>query len=655
MNNNHKAFSLAGLVVALGVVFGDIGTSPLYTVRATLHLAGGVVTHDIVFGIISLIFWTLTLQTTIKYVMITLRADNKGEGGIFSLYTLVKEKKRWLVVIAIIGGAMLLADGIITPAITVTSAIQGLKLLSPGLTQNTVILIVGIILTLLFFIQRFGTSLVGKLFGPLMILWFLFIGSIGVYNIIGNPEILLALNPYYGVLLLFTNPVGILLLGGIFLCTTGAEALYSDLGHCGQRNIKISWIFVKIALVANYAGQGAYLLNMENQVSHHVDPFFDIIPGPLLGFGVVIATIAAIIASQALISGSFTLVSEAIKLNLFPKLQISYPTDIKGQSYIPKMSTFLWVGAMTVVWYFRRAESMEAAYGLAITITMLMTTILLLFYLKDLVAKPLAYLLFSTYALIEGIFLVANLQKFFHGGYITLGIAMTIMLLMYVWRQGHEIKLKNFATVAISDFTDQLESLTVDEGYPLYASNLVYLSDTEDIDLVERKVMYSILNLTPKRATHYWFVHLTVTDEPYTQDYEVNRISAHSTKVVFKLGFRVNQRLMTNYLKHVIANLIRSGEIPEQPRHYSITKHKPVVGHIRLSDLKFIILKEYLSNYHELNFMDTWIVKMKFFIKKFSVSPENWFGLENSSFAVENAPMIIGAGKQVQLHRVDVE
>ena len=333
--HNNRILSLAGLIVALGVVFGDIGTSPLYTFRATLFLAGGIATTDIIYGIVSLIFWTLTIQTTIKYVLITLRADNKGEGGIFSLFTLVKEKKFWLVFIAIIGGAMLLADGIITPAITVTSAIQGLRLLSPDLAQTTIITIVIVILTALFFIQRFGTSIVGKLFGPMMIIWFLFIGLVGIYNIRFNPGILMALNPVYGIKLLFSNPVGLLILGGVFLCTTGAEALYSDLGHCGRDNIKISWIFVKIMLVLNYCGQGAYLLTMENQDVIHIDPFFDIIPKELLIFGVVIATVAAIIASQALISGSFTLVSEAIKLNLFPKINVIYPTKIKGQIYIP--------------------------------------------------------------------------------------------------------------------------------------------------------------------------------------------------------------------------------------------------------------------------------------------------------------------------------
>lgn len=647
----QKKFSMTGLIVALGVVFGDIGTSPLYTIRATLHLAGGIATKEIVFGIVSLIFWTLTLQTTIKYVLITLRADNHGEGGIFSLYTLVKDKKKWLVGIAIVGGAMLLADGIITPAITVTSAIQGLRQLSPELTQSSIILIVAIILTVLFFIQRFGTNLVGRLFGPLMVVWFLFIGGIGLMSILEYPQILYSLNPFYGLRLLFSNPIGILILGGVFLCTTGAEALYSDLGHCGRNNIKFSWIFVKMMLVANYLGQGAYLMGKERMSTKGIDPFFDIIPNNLMVFAIIIATIAAVIASQALISGSFTLVSEAIKLNLFPKILIQYPTNIKGQIYIPKIATFLWIGALGVVFYFGTAENMEAAYGLAITITMLMTTTLLLFYLKNILKPIFAYLIFGVFASIETIFLIANLEKFFHGGYITLGISVVIMLLMYIWVHGYAIKVKNHTTLPVALFADQLEELHSDEKIPLYSSNLVYLSDADSILKVERKILYSILNSNPKRADHYWFVHIQVTDEPYTQEYLVSKLSPHSTKIIFRLGFRVEQKI-NRFLKYVIAEQIKRGEIPEQPRKYSINKNEPVQYHVQMSDIKFIVQKEYLSTYNDLNFLDTMVMKAKFLIKKFTVSPVNWFGLENSSIAIENTPMIMGAPKSVELKRV---
>lgn len=647
-----KGFTLGGLIIALGVVFGDIGTSPLYTIRATLALAGGTVTKDIIYGIVSLIFWTLTLQTTIKYVMITLRADNKGEGGIFSLYTLVKEKKNWLVFIAIIGGATLLADGIITPAITVTSAIQGLKLVTPNLEQSTVILIVIAILTVLFFIQRFGTSLVGRLFGPLMIIWFTFIGAIGIYNLGANPDILLALNPVYGLKLLFTNPVGVLILGGVFLCTTGAEALYSDLGHCGRDNIKISWIFVKIMLVANYFGQGAYLLKFEGEHMAGLNPFFASIPEPLLFFGVIIATIAAIIASQALISGSFTLVSEAIKLNLFPKIRTVYPTNIKGQIYIPMITLLLWIGSSGVVLFFGNAEHMEAAYGLAITITMLMTTVLLSFYLSTKMKKRWEVLTIGTFVTIEAIFLFANLQKFFAGGYITIGISMLLMFVMYVWFQGFLIKIQRYSFVPIKDFSDQFEELVTDPNIPLFASNLVFLSDVENPAKVERKVIYSILNNIPKRAQHYWFVHVKVTDEPFTTEYHVNRICPHSTKITFRLGFRVNQKI-NHFLKFVIADLIKHNEIEPQPRKYSINRHEDPHYHVMMSDMKFVVLKEYLSNYNDLSFFDNLIVKAKFFIKKFTVSPISWFGLENSSVCEESAPMIIGAPKKVELQRVD--
>ena len=650
--STRKALTLGGLVIALGVVFGDIGTSPLYTIRATLALAGGTVTKDVIFGIVSLIFWTLTLQTTIKYVTITLKADNKGEGGIFSLYTLVKEKKNWLVFIAIIGGATLLADGIITPAITVTSAIEGLKLVVPGLQQNTVIMIVIGILTALFLIQRFGTSAVGKMFGPLMIIWFSFIGGIGIYNLRLNLDILWALNPYYGFKLLVTNPVGVLILGGVFLCTTGAEALYSDLGHCGRQNIKISWIFVKIMLVANYFGQGAYLLKFQGETLKDVNPFFSSIPESLMFFAVIIATIAAIIASQALISGSFTLVSEAIKLNLFPKIQTVYPTDIKGQIYIPMITLTLWAGATGVVLFFGNSEHMEAAYGLAITITMLMTTLLLSFYLSSKMRKRFVIPIIGLFVTIESVFLFANLQKFLAGGYITIGIAAVLMFVMYVWYKGFLIKIQRYSFVPIADFSDQFEELVKDPNIPLFASNLVFLSDVENPEKVERKIIYSILNNIPKRAQHYWFVHVKVTDEPYTREYHINRICPHSTKITFRLGFRVNQKI-NHFLKFVIADLIKHSEIDPQPRKYSINRHEDPHYHVMMSDMRFVILKEYLSNYNDLNFFENLVVKAKFFIKKFTVSPVSWFGLENSSVVMESAPMIIGAPKKVELQRVD--
>lgn len=650
--HSNRILSLAGLIVALGVVFGDIGTSPLYTFRATLFLAGGIATTDIIYGIVSLIFWTLTIQTTIKYVLITLRADNKGEGGIFSLFTLVKEKKFWLVFIAIIGGAMLLADGIITPAITVTSAIQGLRLLSPDLAQTTIITIVIVILTALFFIQRFGTSIVGKLFGPMMIIWFLFIGLVGIYNIRFNPGILMALNPVYGIKLLFSNPVGLLILGGVFLCTTGAEALYSDLGHCGRDNIKISWIFVKIMLVLNYCGQGAYLLTMENQDVIHIDPFFDIIPKELLIFGVVIATVAAIIASQALISGSFTLVSEAIKLNLFPKINVIYPTKIKGQIYIPLITFLLWAGSVGIVLFFQNAEHMEAAYGLAITITMLMTTILLFFYLRKNYNKVVASVVFIIFSSIEGVFLIANLQKFFHGGYVTLAISVILMFLMYVWFKGFSIKIAKHASVPIINYSDQFEALTADDNIPCYGTNLIYLSEVPDPNRVERKIIYSILNKVPKRAQHYWFVHINVTDEPYTTQYSINRICNHSTRVTLHLGFKVRQKI-NYFMKFIITEMIKQGDIDDQPRKYSINLHKELEDHVQISDMTFVILNEYLSNYNDLSKFENWILKAKFFIKKYTVSPIKWFGLEYSSVVTENVPMIMGSPKHTVLTRID--
>ena len=325
MSSQNKV-SFAGLLIALGIIYGDIGTSPLYVLNAIT--SGKTITKELVIGSVSLIIWTLTLQTTIKYVILTLNADNRGEGGIFSLFALVRRRGKWLVLPAMLGGAALLADGMITPPISVTSAVEGLKqvpILS-SITQNTIVGIVIGILSILFFIQQFGTEFIGKFFGPVMACWFIMLAALGSIHLGDNWEMLKAFNPYYGIELLIRYEHGFYILGGVFLCTTGAEALYSDLGHCGKWNIRNSWVFVKTCLILNYLGQGAWLLSHYNgktitaeMISSGFNPFYGVMPDWFLYFGIAIATAAAIIASQALISGSFTLISEAIRLNLWPK------------------------------------------------------------------------------------------------------------------------------------------------------------------------------------------------------------------------------------------------------------------------------------------------------------------------------------------------
>jgi len=367
-----KKLSFTGTIVTLGIVFGDIGTSPLYVMNAIV--TGGKEFNELlIYGSMSCIFWTLTLQTTIKYIIVTLRVNNKGEGGIFALFALMKRKTSWAAIFTMIGASALLADGVITPAITVTSSIEGLRLYNPGIP---VIAIVLIIFTVLFYMQHYGTNVIGESFGPIMIIWFSMLGILGFSHLLQHPGVLKALNPVYAFRFLTEYPGGFILLGAVFLATTGAEALYSDLGHCGLKNIRVSWVFVKSTLLLNYFGQCSWLM-MHGSLHNDVNPFYGIMPEWFLLPGIIIATAAAIIASQALISGSYTLISEAISLNFWPKISISHPTLLKGQVYIPFINWFLWIACSIVVLMFRESANLQAAYGLSITVTMIMTTLLL--------------------------------------------------------------------------------------------------------------------------------------------------------------------------------------------------------------------------------------------------------------------------------------
>ena len=605
---------------------------------------GNIITKTAIFGAVSLIFWTLTLQTTVKYVMITLKADNNGEGGIFSLYAILRKRAKWLMIPAMIGGAALLADGIITPPISVTSAIEGVDSIIK-LSRSEIILIVLIIITLLFFLQRFGTEIVGRSFGPVMLIWFTMLAVLGGMQILQHPQILASLNPYYGFSFLITNPLGILILGAVFLCTTGAEALYSDLGHCGRRNIYITWIFVKFALVINYLGQGAWLLNKEGMKLKE-NPFFAIMPHSFLVIGIIIATFATIIASQALISGSFTLVSEAIRLNFLPRIFVRYPTDQKGQLYIPAINFLLWLGCCVIVLYFKESTKMEAAYGLSITITMLMTTILLSQYLvKKNINRYLIIGFTIMYICIEGIFLTANLFKFLHGGYITILIALSIISLMYIWIKGYSIKTKFRKNVKIKDFVTQIDQLRADTDIPKYATNLVYMSNATPDDEVEDKIMYSILNKLPKRAAIYWFVNVQVTDTPFTTQFKVNKVSDFMYKITFFLGFRVNQKINI-FLREVITDLLKSGELRPKGNIYS------ALGKNTLGDFAFVLIREELSNQVELNIWEELIMRSKLFIKRIAITPQKWFGLDTSTVTVETVPMIRGTRRVYKLQRV---
>ncbi len=649
MTQSHQGLSktsFAGLLITLGVIYGDIGTSPLYVMSSIL--GDDPIDAKIVKGAISAVFWTLTLQTTVKYVILTLRADNNGEGGIFSLFTLVRRNKfKWLLVPAVIGGSALLADGIITPPISVSAAVEGLRFFQPGL--NTVPIVIGILFGL-FFIQQFGTGFIGKFFGPLMTIWFLMLGVLGVSQLSGNWEVLSALNPYYTYELLASHPKGILILGSVFLCTTGAEALYSDLGHCGKNNIRVSWIFVKSMLVLNYFGQGAWLILHQGQRLSEFqanNPFFAIMPTSFMPYGIVIATMAAIIASQALISGSFTLINEAMRLNLWPKVRVKYPTVLKGQLYIPSLNWLLLGGCIMVVLYFKESAGMEGAYGLAIVLCMLMTTTLLNFYMHmKRYNKYFIYFIITVYLIIELSFLGANLSKFMHGGWITLLIASLLMLIMTVWHLSKKIRKRYVEMVPFENYKQLLVDLGKDESMTKYATHLIYMTSAQNPAEIESKIMYSILQKRPKRADVYWFIHVDVVNEPYRMDYKVTHVVENDIiRIDFRLGFRVAPRINLMFRK-VVEDLVKNKEVDITSRYESLNKNS-VIG-----DFKFVVLEKFLSYENDLPLHEKIILRIYFFLKSISLNEAKAFGLDTSSVKVEKFPLVIQQSKALQLRRI---
>ena len=640
--HQHHGLSTAGLLISLGIIYGDIGTSPLYVMKTII--GESAINNQLVYGGISCILWTLTLQTTLKYVILTLQADNNGEGGIFSLYTLVRRKARWLTIPAIIGGSALLADGIITPPISVSSAIEGLRIIYPDIPTVPIVIA---ILTFLFLMQSFGTQIVGKAFGPVMFIWFTMLGVLGVVNILVHPQILQAANPYYAYQLLVNYPGGFWLLGAVFLCTTGAEALYSDLGHCGKENIRVSWVFVKLCLLLNYFGQGAWLTLHQGKTLEGTNPFYSIMPEWFLLIGIAIATIAAIIASQALITGSFTLISEAIRLNMWPKVRLLYPTNVKGQLFVPSINKLLWLGCVGIMLYFRESANMEAAYGLAITVTMLMTTILLTYYLymKKFSLGWIALFL-GVYLAIELSFLVANLIKFPHGGWVSLAIGLVLIGIMYIWLRAFYIKRRLTEYVRLDQYVEFLKVLSEDESIPKYSTHLIFMTSAERTKDIESKIIYSIFQKRPKRADIYWFIHVDTTDDPYTMEYKVNHIATNDViRVDFRLGFRVEQRINL-FFRKVIEDLVKNKEVDITSRYDSLNKAN-VIG-----DFRFVVLEKFLSFENDLPFMEKIIMESYFYIKEFTSSEDKWFGLDTSSVKVEKVPLIINPVREVELKRI---
>lgn len=640
--SSTQGLNLMGLIVTVGIVFGDIGTSPLYVMKAITGV-NPAYNADYILGAVSCIIWTLTLQTTLKYVIIALQADNKGEGGILALYSLLKKlKHKWLFIPAIIGASTLIADGVITPAVTVTSAIEGLEKFSEGIP---VIPIVIVIITLIFVIQPFGTGSIGTFFGPFMMAWFLMLGVLGIFNIVDDISIFKAFNPYYAFNLLIHHPAWFLILGAVFLCTTGAEALYSDLGHCGKRNITISWGFVKVMLILNYFGQGAWLLSMEGHYLKGTNPFYAIMPEWFLIIGIIMSTGAAIIASQALLSGSFTIFSEAINLNFWPRIKIKYPGTHKGQLYIPLVNIFLFIGCIVTVLLFQSSSNMEAAYGLAITLTMLTTTLLLGFWMKYNGIKTWISISFMTvFIIIEGVFLISNAAKFLHGGWYTIMLAAIIFAIMFTWQKAVKIRNRFIQYKKFDDHLEIISDIKNDKEIPMHASNLVYISKSDNPKEVESKVLYSIINKHPKRADHYFILRVNYDDAPETLEYKYQVLIPNTlVSIDLFLGYRVDPKVSV-YLRQIIEDIVEKKEIDLVSTYPSLNKRK-IPG-----DFRFIIIHRLFSPSSNCSPYEKFVMQLYGFLCKIGISTEKALGLDTSNVTVENVPLIIirGINKRIK-------
>ncbi len=651
MENGHskiQTLSSAGVLVSLGIIYGDIGTSPLYVFKAIIGQRE--ITEELIFGGLSCVFWTLTLITSIKYVYLALNADNKGEGGIFALYALVRRyKASWVIFPAIVGCCTLIADGFITPAISVSSAIEGLRILNPEIPTVSIVIA---ILVVIFIFQQFGTSVVGKTFGPIMMVWFAFIGTMGLLQLVKNPEVLHALNPYYAYNLLVNYPGGFWLLGMVFLCTTGAEALYSDLGHCGKINIRVGWVFVKVALLLSYFGQAAWLTTQEDSRLGEINPFYAIIPQPLLIFGIIIAAMAAIIASQALISGTFTLVNEAMKLKLWPATRLRYPSQIKGQIYVPAINWILLIGCISVVLIFQESSAMEGAYGLAITINMLMTTSLLVYYFSTAKKSTIrSSILAVVFISLEGMFLVSNLEKFEHGGWYTFLIAFMFFLMMYVLLRARKLRDRHTEFVDIKHYVELMQDVQNDQTIPKESTNLVYLAVADSKRYIDSNIIYSIFKKRPKRADIYWFLHVDTVDSPFTSKYSVDTIIPKKCFFVrMKLGFKTPHRVNLLFNK-IVHEMAECGEVDMISPYPALHKHSMT------ADFKFIILNSWASSDSEISNFDRIIIHGYRLIKRFSLSTAELYGLEAANIETEKAPISVGpqARAKIKREREDLE
>lgn len=647
-NKSHSSphgISVAGVLVAIGIVFGDIGTSPLYVMKAIMGI-NPEYDANYVLGAISCVIWTLTIQTTVKYVMIALRADNKGEGGILALYSLLRRHSRkWLYIIGALGAAALIADGMLTPAITVSSAVEGIRIIAPHIPVFPIIVV---IILLIFFMQQMGTHRIGRLFGPIMLLWFLSLGLLGVFSLVECPTVLYAFNPWYAVKLLVSSPEWFLIIGAVFLCVTGAEALYSDLGHCGCKNITYGWIFVKTMLILTYLGQGAYLLSSHRDVS--VNPFYAIVPDGCIGAMIVLSTIASIIASQALLSGAFTIFSQAVSLNFWPSLKIKYPTIERGQLYIPSVNWCLMGGCLVTISLFRDSSHIEAAYGLSITVAMLMTTVLLAFWLHlKGIGKAWCLAITGFFTLLEGLFFVANLTKFTHGGWYSLFVAVAVAVVMFIWYRSCVLRSSYIEYYPLKEKVPLINDMIHDKEIPLFASNIVYLSRSSDNEMIESKLLYSIVNKQPKRADHYWLLHIEYSDAPYTLEYEVKTVLPQRIfAVTFHIGYRVNPQINV-FLRQVVEDLVETEQIDLTSSYPSLKAH-----HIP-GDFRFVILRKIFSASSSCGGWERFLLKAHDRMRWMSLSEQETYGLDTSTVTIETVPLILSTTPQQHIKSKNIQ
>ncbi|MBX7243593.1 MAG: KUP/HAK/KT family potassium transporter, partial [Bacteroidia bacterium] len=635
--HSHK-LSAAGVLIALGIIYGDIGTSPLYVFKAII--GDYPISKELVYGGMSAIFWTLTIITSFKYVYLALNADNRGEGGIFALYALVRRfPYKWVIFPTIIGSCTLLADGFITPPISISSAVEGLQsiqfLKDRGIEAYILPLVVVIIISL-FFVQQFGTQKIGSYFGPVMMVWFTMLTVLGLMNLRLHPEVITALNPYYAFRVLMDHPIGFALLGGVFLCTTGAEALYSDLGHCGKKNTRIGWIFVKIALIINYLGQAAWLMSHEGETIHEA-PFYSMIPVGFRPYAVLIATCATIIASQALITGTFTLANEAMKFKLWPNMKVNYPSQFRGQIYIPAMNWILMTGCLVVVAIFQKSENMEAAYGLAITVNLLMTSSLLTLHLygkhrRDKNILKNKYTVYAIIVLIPAIelcFFLSNAGKFWHGGWFTCLVSTFLIIFMLIFYKARVLRTKYYDYSPMSELTPILSDIIKDYTIPKEATNLVYLANSNHPDKIDKNIIYSITKKRPKRADIYWFLHVDIADEPNTKEYSVMEIIPRKVFFVrLKFGFKVPHKVSLMF-RYVVDEMVKNGRVDILSHYPSLKKHKIT------SDFKFIMINSRVSVDEVFSVSEQFTIKAYRAIKNLSLSPIEQFGLESTNVEEE--------------------